>query len=90
MADLAHIGIVGAGLADWGADATAAAMRATLVAQGGLLQAVSQQWHDNLPTLVRPVRTGLLTGAWHADDALRIGSSAHERAPVPMQGSTAT
>jgi 2-polyprenyl-6-methoxyphenol hydroxylase-like FAD-dependent oxidoreductase len=64
-----------------GADATAAAMRETLAAHGGMLHSLGLLWHDQVPSLVRPVRSGLLAGPWHADGVLRIGSSAHELPP---------
>lgn len=60
-----------------GASSTAAAMRATLSAEGSLLQGLGTQWKDGTPTLVRPVRSALLHGPWHAHGVLRIGHSAH-------------
>jgi 2-polyprenyl-6-methoxyphenol hydroxylase-like FAD-dependent oxidoreductase len=64
-----------------GASSTAAAMRATLAAQGSLLQSLGTQWKDGTPTVVRPVRSGLLEGPWHAHGVLRIGHSAHVLPP---------
>jgi len=49
----------------------------TLAAQGSLLQSLGAQWKDGTPTLVRPVRSALLDGPWHAHGVLRIGHSAH-------------
>src|SRR5206468_11619323 len=59
----------------------AAALRSTLATQGRLLQALGAQWNDDTPMLVRPVRSGLLDGPWHAHGALRIGDSAHVLPP---------
>lgn len=64
-----------------GADTGAAAMRGILAAQGGLMQAMGQHWHDSVPTVVRPVRAGLLAGAWHDHGVLRLGGSAHQLPP---------
>jgi 2-polyprenyl-6-methoxyphenol hydroxylase-like FAD-dependent oxidoreductase len=64
-----------------GATPTATAMRATLAAQGSLLQSLGTQWKDGTPTLVRPVRGALLDGPWHAHGVLRIGHSAHVLPP---------
>jgi 2-polyprenyl-6-methoxyphenol hydroxylase-like FAD-dependent oxidoreductase len=63
------------------APGTPAALRTALSGQGPLLQALAAQWHDDTPTLVRPVRTGLLPGDWHAGGVLRIGHSAHVLPP---------
>ena len=64
-----------------GASSTAAAMRATLAGQGRLLQSLGALWKDGTPSLVRPVRSGLLEGPWHEQGVLRIGHSAHVLPP---------
>jgi hypothetical protein len=64
-----------------GADASAPAMRSMLSTQGGLMHFMGQQWRDDVPALVRPVRSGLLRGPWHSHGVLRIGSSAHQMPP---------
>jgi len=64
-----------------GAASTPAAMRATLSSQGRLLQSLGARWSDDTPAVVRPVRSGLLDGSWHAHGVLRIGHSAHELPP---------
>jgi 2-polyprenyl-6-methoxyphenol hydroxylase-like FAD-dependent oxidoreductase len=64
-----------------GAASTPAAMRATLSREGRLLQSLGALWSDDMPTIVRPVRSGLLEGPWHAHGVLRIGHSAHELPP---------
>lgn len=63
------------------APATPAALRMALGRQGPLLQGLAAHWHDDTPTLVRPVRVGLLPGDWHAGGVLRIGHSAHALPP---------
>jgi 2-polyprenyl-6-methoxyphenol hydroxylase-like FAD-dependent oxidoreductase len=60
-----------------GASSTPASMRAALAAQGSLLQSLGAHWKDGTPMLVRPVRSALLHGPWHAHGVLRIGHSAH-------------
>jgi 2-polyprenyl-6-methoxyphenol hydroxylase-like FAD-dependent oxidoreductase len=64
-----------------GTSSTAAAVRAALAAQGSLLQSLGAQWKDGTPTVVRPVRSALLHGPWHAHGVLRIGHSAHVLPP---------
>jgi 2-polyprenyl-6-methoxyphenol hydroxylase-like FAD-dependent oxidoreductase len=64
-----------------GAAATPAAMRAVLATQGRLMDTLATYWTDDVPTLRRPVRTGLLEGPWHANGVLRIGHSAHVLPP---------
>ena len=68
-------------LQPFGAASTPAAMRGTLSREGRLLQSLGSQWSDDTPALVRPVRSGLLDGPWHAHGALRIGRCAHELPP---------
>lgn len=69
-----------------GRAATPAALREALVAQGPLLQKLGKQWTDDTPVLVRPVRSGVLHGAWHEHGVLRIGHSAHILPPHFGQG----
>ena len=64
-----------------GVASTPAAMRAALSSQGRLLQSLGARWSDDTPAIVRPVRSGLLDGHWHAHGVLRIGHSAHELPP---------
>jgi 2-polyprenyl-6-methoxyphenol hydroxylase-like FAD-dependent oxidoreductase len=68
-------------LQPFGAASTPAAMRAILSREGRLLQSLGSQWSDDTPAVVRPVRSGLLDGPWHAHGVLRIGHSAHELPP---------
>ncbi|MBP6900135.1 MAG: hypothetical protein KBC73_08610 [Burkholderiaceae bacterium] len=63
------------------APSTPAALRAVLEGQGPLLQSLAAHWHDDVPTLARPVRSGLLQGDWHEGATLRIGHSAHVLPP---------
>jgi 2-polyprenyl-6-methoxyphenol hydroxylase-like FAD-dependent oxidoreductase len=58
-------------------DASAAALRTHLAAQGPLLAAVAAHMADDTPVVSRPVRSALMGGAWHEGAVLRIGSSAH-------------
>jgi 2-polyprenyl-6-methoxyphenol hydroxylase-like FAD-dependent oxidoreductase len=64
-----------------GASSTPTSMRGTLAAQGLLLQSLGAHWKDGTPMLVRPVRSALLHGRWHAYGVLRIGHSAHVLPP---------
>jgi 2-polyprenyl-6-methoxyphenol hydroxylase-like FAD-dependent oxidoreductase len=63
-----------------------AAPRDTLAAQGSLLKSLAAHWTDDTPTFVRPVRTGVLAGPWHAHGVLRVGQSAHVLPPHFGQG----
>jgi 2-polyprenyl-6-methoxyphenol hydroxylase-like FAD-dependent oxidoreductase len=64
-----------------GASSTPTSMRGTLADQGSLLQSLGAHWKDGTPMLVRPVRSALLHGPWHAHGVLRIGHSAHVLPP---------
>ncbi len=64
-----------------GAPSTPAELRATLSAAGGMLAKLGGLLDDDSVMVARPVRAGLLPGAWHSGAALRIGSSAHVLPP---------
>lgn len=81
---LVPVSVSQAGLAllrDVGAGRTARELRTQLAAQGGWLAAATASLSDDAPVVGRPVRTGLLAGAWQDGAALRIGSSAHVLPP---------
>lgn len=83
-AQLVPVGLLQAGVAvmqPLGAPATPADLRALLHGQGRLLQGLSAHWHDGTPSTLRPVHSGLLAGAWHQAEQLRIGHSAHVLPP---------
>jgi len=83
-AQLVPVGLQQAGVAlvqPLGAPSRPADLRALLQGQGRLLQGLAEHWHDDTPSLLRPVRSGLLAGPWHQDDTLRIGHSAHVLPP---------
>jgi 2-polyprenyl-6-methoxyphenol hydroxylase-like FAD-dependent oxidoreductase len=58
-----------------------AALRELLATQGPLLNGLASHWRDDTPVLRRPVRNGVLPGAWHQGGVLRIGRSAHRLPP---------
>lgn len=64
-----------------GSAATPAALRETLAVQGPLLRKLGAHFNDDTPVLVRPVQSGMLHGAWHEHDVLRIGHGAHVLPP---------
>jgi 2-polyprenyl-6-methoxyphenol hydroxylase-like FAD-dependent oxidoreductase len=55
--------------------------REALAGQGRLLRSLASHWREDTPVLVRPVRSGMLPGAWHAAGVLRIGRNAHRLPP---------
>ena len=60
---------------------TPAQLRAALAAEGTLLARMGASLRDDATVVGRPVRSGLLAGAWHVGAALRLGSSAHVLPP---------
>lgn len=77
--DARRIGV--AVLLSAGSPATPARLRETLLGQGALLRSLATHWHDATGVIVRPVRSGLLAGPWHAQGVLRVGHSAHRLPP---------
>ena len=64
-----------------GAGTSGDELRASLASQGELFGWLASHWKDDTPTTVRPVRTGVLAGAWHQRGVLRVGTSAHVLPP---------
>jgi len=58
-----------------------ASVRRALDRQGPLLRDLTAHWPEDSDVLLRPVRGGVLDGAWHERGVLRIGSSAHRLMP---------
>lgn len=56
-------------------------LRARLDGAGGAIAALGAMLPEDAPVFGRPVRTGLLGGAWHDERALRLGSSSHVLPP---------
>ena len=56
-------------------------MRRALAARGSLLGWLAAHWHDDTPTFLRQVRSGVLDGPWHQQGVLRVGASAHVLPP---------
>ncbi|ODU06502.1 MAG: hypothetical protein ABS84_17210 [Rubrivivax sp. SCN 71-131] len=60
---------------------TPAQLRAALAVEGDLLARLGESLRDDATVVGRPVRSGLLAGAWHVGAVLRLGSSAHVLPP---------
>lgn len=63
------------------AAAAPAQLRAALAADGALLGRLGAALRDDATVVGRPVRSGVLAGAWHVGGALCVGSSAHVLPP---------
>lgn len=58
-----------------------APLRTALAADGALLGRLEAALRDDAKVVGRPVRSGVLAGAWHDGGALRVGSNAHVLPP---------